>query len=648
MFKTLLDQILPKWGKKANTDFSLEKKKQVQEKNDVLFYDENNDMSISNSLQAVIITAIEFEFNAIVAHISDRDEEKHKGTLYEVGKFGYWRIAVVQIGMGDSRAALETERAIEYFKPSHVFFVGVAGGIKDVKLGDVIAATKVYGYEFGKVVDDGFKTRPEIGQSTYAMMQRGQSVVRDKKWHKWIKDKDDYTPNALVKPIVAGEKVVASVRSAIYQGIRNHYNDAVAVEMEGIGFLTAIHANLGTQGVEAIIIRGISDLLAGKSPEEDEQWQPRAARHAAGFAFAMLYKLGKPKLYLNRKTASESAPKISNLPLHRNRFFTGRTDTLENLHNILKKENSVALYSVALNGIGGVGKTQTAIEYAYRYYDDYQAILWVLGDGEETVRNNFAKLTNVLGLPKLEKQEDAIAAVRNWLNTHDDWLLVIDNAETAKELKAANDLIPPTSRGRRLFTTRTQATGHVAESIEIDCLEEITGGTLLVRRAKLVDWRLPMEEVPTMLKKQDWQTAQNISEELGGLPLAIDQAGAYVEQIGLSLNDYLSHYHDYTSQMLKFESQGLYPRSVYVTFQMALEKVEKREPLAGDVLRMCAFLHPDGIPEELFNTLSDNPLLLDSAIAVLNDYSLVKRIPEQRLLTVHRVVQEVVKEVCDE
>lgn len=339
---------------------------------------------------------------------------------------------------------------------------------------------------------------------------------------------------------------------------------------------------------------------------------------------------------------------IFHLPLPKNRFFTGRNEILEKLHRILTQENSVAMYSVALNGIGGVGKTQTALEYAYRYQSEYQAILWVSGDGEDMLRLNFANLTGVLGLPKLDKQEDAIAAVRNWLNTHDHWLLIIDNAETAKELKAAYDLIPPTTRGRRLFTTRTQAIGHFAEPLEIDCLEDMTGGVLLVRRARLVDWRLPSEEVSTTLKKRDWQTAQEISRELGGLPLAIDQAGAYIEQNTLGLQDYLSRYHDYTPQMLKFESQGQYPRSVYMVFQMALEKVEKREPLAGEVLRMCAFLHPDGIPVKLFNTLSDNPLLLDEAMAALNDYSLVKRIPERKLLTVHRVVQQVVKEVCDE
>ena len=259
----------------------------------------------------IIITALSEEYNAVITHLNkEREEVVHKGTIYEVGKFASdhknCKVAVVQIGMGNPNAAMETERAIEYFKPSYVFFAGVAGGIKDVELGDVVAANKVYGYEFGKVEDKGFKTRPEIGQSTHAMIQRAYSVARHQNWHQRIKDKDDYTPKPLVKPIAAGEKVVTSVRTEIYQGIREHYNDAVAVEMEGIGFLTAIHANLGIQGIEAIVIRGISDKLAGKSPEADEQWQPRASHHAAAFAFQVLAEI-KLKTDTNTKHNSSEA-----------------------------------------------------------------------------------------------------------------------------------------------------------------------------------------------------------------------------------------------------------------------------------------------------------------------------------------------------
>lgn len=243
--------------------------------------------------QAVILTALPVEYLAVQAHLTHLQEKLHpRGTVYEQGLFAAngrtWEVGIIQVGAGNPGAAMEAERAIEYFQPKVAFFVGVAGGIKDVKLGDVVAATKVYGYESGKA-RHSFEPRPEVGNSTYALQQRAQAEARKPDWLKRLDVTPRSSPRVFVGPIAAGEKVVAANSAAVFKFLRQNYGDALAVEMEGYGFLKAVHASAS---VAALVIRGISDLIEGKTEADAGGSQEIASRHASAFAFEILAKFG--------------------------------------------------------------------------------------------------------------------------------------------------------------------------------------------------------------------------------------------------------------------------------------------------------------------------------------------------------------------
>jgi len=252
--------------------------------------------------RALVVTALALEYKAVRARLHNVREATHpQGTVYEVGDFagddgGVWSICIAEIGPGNAVAAAETERAINYFEPDIVLFVGIAGGLKDVSIGDVVAATKVYGYESGKATR-AFSTRPDSYRSSYELQQRARAEAKRENWLAQVGTPTKRDFEVLVAPIASGEKVIASQESALFKFIRSHYSDAVAVEMESIGFLAAAAANLE---VRSLVIRGISDLVDHKTETDALGSQNVAADHASAFAFQVLSKLGS-------KQASQSS-----------------------------------------------------------------------------------------------------------------------------------------------------------------------------------------------------------------------------------------------------------------------------------------------------------------------------------------------------
>jgi adenosylhomocysteine nucleosidase len=247
-------------------------------------------------MKILIITALSLEFQAVEKHLQQTVSKTHPvtGSKYKSGKYitsgRLYDVLIVEAGAGNNRAADETGRAIQYFMPDFTFFVGIAGGVKDVKIGDVVASSKVIGFEVGKAKDE-FLPRLDTIPASYRLEQIAKDIARDAsvEWQKKILMSGNGSPVAYVQPIAAGEKVVSSTRSETFNVIKKYCSDALAIDMEGIGFLVAARPYTAN----AIEVRGISDMLDKKEEADATGSQPIAAGHAAAFTFAIIDRLGE-------------------------------------------------------------------------------------------------------------------------------------------------------------------------------------------------------------------------------------------------------------------------------------------------------------------------------------------------------------------
>lgn len=349
-----------------------------------------------------------------------------------------------------------------------------------------------------------------------------------------------------------------------------------------------------------------------------------------------------------------------NLPHQRNPLFTGHEETLLNLHRTLNSCEAGALTQAqAIIGLGGIGKTTLAMEYAYRYSDEYQFIFWVRGEIRDVLLADFAAMAGVFNLPEQEQQtqHQAVEAVKRWLEQHAHWLLIVDNIE---ELSLLQEVIPFKSKGHIILTTRSQSTGSFVRHLDLHKLEPDEGALFLLRRAK----HLGPEETLEQAVPAVGILAREISLLLDGLPLALDQAGAYIEESACSLPHYfeLLKSHRATLLDLRHLSSGMkddHPYSVYATLTLLFEQIKQANPAAMDLLRLCAFLHSDAIPEEiitegvpdlspLLQEVASTSFKYDAMIAELRRYSLLHRNPETKSFSLHRLVQAVLRDTMDE
>ncbi len=322
--------------------------------------------------------------------------------------------------------------------------------------------------------------------------------------------------------------------------------------------------------------------------------------------------------------------------------FKGREEFLLDLHaRLRRRDRGHAAITSAIRGMGGIGKTCAAVEYAWAHYDDYAALLFATAETPAALRTNLAALAGPLRLPEQAATEDAVSyqAVLNWLNDNPGWLLILDNVDTQEALNAAEALIGRTGRGDILLTSRLTGFAAGIETMELGLLALDDAIAFLLDRT--TGKRRPNAE--------DAEVARMLAgEELDRLPLALEHAAAFITRRGCSLADYRKLLRESPDTVLNAAGVRLthYDRTIARTWHVSIARVSDQ---ARALLERLSFLAPDPVPLSLLDVAVPGvePADLHEAAADLASYSLLRREAAPPGIAVHRVVQEVTRRNLD-
>lgn len=639
-----------------------------------------------------IITALPIEFAAVKQLIIEGKETNRPGAgagrRYVEGNIpsrhgGAHSVVLCLADMGNNIAAVRATLLLEHF-PSveSIVMTGIAGGAPHpnvpalhIRLGDIVVSNwkGVIQYDMTELGEINCSPRPPAAQLIEAV--RLLEVDALEKRFPW----ELHISNAMEalnwkKPAQSADRLFSSedptvelahpsdekrrgTTPRVFSGAIASSNELLknplkrdalrdkhgvrAIEMETSGIADATWgADRGYLGV-----RGICDYC---DSHKNYEWQEYAAVVAAAYTRALIESMPATSALTNN-TEPPKVDRVFDVPFQENPYFTGRKELLVEIRSRFLKQKRVPSFQ-GVCGLGGIGKTQVAIHYAFRYQNEYATTFWIRSDTTIQLTDGFRSIAKRLGLPYDEtRRDEVIPIVRNWLAKNSNWLLIFDNADAPLILK---EYLPNQGAGHIIVTSRVNKLESigVSETLELPKLPlESATDFLLHRTGRKLD-------------SPERTLANELAKEIDGLPLALEQAGAYINAMSVTFERYLTNYREARNRIEFLDKQhpvtGDYDSTVATTWMVNFMEVEKESSASADLLRFSSFLDPDCIPFELIiHGASEIAPALHAAIEDSNDpilavlesleplarFSLVYVDRENEMYSMHRLVQEVLK-----
>lgn len=594
------------------------------------------------------------------------------------------------------QTAIDLALVLDEFRPRFAAMTGIcAGDRREVRLGDLIVARCAYLYEEGKIIP-GSDGQPVHLLETTSVASTSQVLQYVQGFHEWQIPVRTLKQTWLGRPLDPGEEprcFIAPMASGMavrsdnpFPWLRERYHrDILGLDMEAASFYRA----LGTfSHIHALVVKGVSDY--GDHNKNDDV-HTFAARASAVYLLhfiqeyvttramprpdhcsdqsqtgvreehpepAATRRSGRvlPDLPLPSVESLVPAAQVWTVPYRQNRCFVGRAALLARVSTAFSSWESLTTPLVVLSGLGGVGKTQTALEYAYRFSDRYQAVFWVNATSQETLLADLVTLARTLGIANAQEAEtqEHLLLVRRWFEQNQRWLLILD---ALNDFSRVPDVLPLRAAGHVLVTTQRRISQAVARVLDVGPLREQEALTLLLVRSG----QLCQQDASWEALSEERAAAGRLCQLFDGLPLALDQAGAYIEQTGCSVTEYEQRYRTRNLPLLQRRGETVmeHPASVVATWSLAFQQVEERNSCAADLLRVCAFLAPAVIPQAIFlqgasqlgpslANLEHDETQFDDAIGTLRQFSLIQRDSRTRTISLHRLVQVVLRALMPE